>query len=237
MSHSESARLARHPKGNGQQFRTSSFPPCFQETEVRPRSPIFDTPFWSAFSYPCPNSTEAGKHYPCRQSGIAPHASGALPIFSSPISIGQLQSLNTHCTPDNPNPLSKASNRNQSFHSPVVASLILHSGVISFFPSNLYGGRWSMPCRRIFPASHTSDAWKIPASPSNRPAIKPTHSVRALPPIIVSLARRSRIILRISQDKPVQSLRWTDSKPCRRILIAPHTSGALSFLPDSHFYR
>ena len=41
--------------------------------------------------------------------------------------------------------------------------------------------------------------------PSNRPAIKPTHSARASPPIIVSLARRETIILRISPDRTVVS--------------------------------
>jgi len=120
------------PKGNGQQFRTSNFPPCFQETEVRPRSPIFDTPYWSAFSLPLSELYGGREEIPLSPERHSSSCFWCIAHLSSPISIGQFPSLNTHSSPANPNPLSRASNRNQSLNSPVVASLILHAGVISF---------------------------------------------------------------------------------------------------------
>ena len=66
---------------------------------------------------------------PCRRIFPASHSSDAQRFFSDPVSIGQFPSFNTHSSPDNPNPLSRASNRNQSLNSPAFASLILHDGV------------------------------------------------------------------------------------------------------------
>ena len=102
---------------------------------------------------------------PCRRILMAPHASGAVRILADPISTGQPLSailIPAHTTQTR---CCDASNRILSVASPVIATLILRWSAFSSCWPDLYGGPESIPCRRIFPASHASEAWKITASP------------------------------------------------------------------------
>ena len=98
--------------------------------------------------------------------------------------------------------------------------------------SNLYGGPDSTP-----PVGGYSQLLILPRPgkslppPSNRPAIKPTHSARASPPIIVLHARRKPIILRIAPDHACP--RGLGRRIFGgRILPASHASGAWRVLPS-----
>jgi hypothetical protein len=134
----------------------SLFPPySLQPTQPRPVAvmlPIVfcqsarlfrfaDTPCWSSKNHAGPISTVAQGTSPVARNSCASHSSDAQRFFPDPFSIGQFPSFNTHSSPDNPNPLSRASSRNQALNSPVIASLILHVGVIFFMPAQSL--RWA----------------------------------------------------------------------------------------------
>ena len=140
MAHSETVRLARHPSrtaSNSEHLFSSMLP----ETDVRLCSPIVDTPYWSSFSSCWSNLYGGPDTIPCRQKLLRFSFFRCSEILFRPLFYRPVSVPHTHSSPDNPNPLSRASNRNQALSSPVIASLTLHAGVIFFMPAQSL--RWA----------------------------------------------------------------------------------------------